>query len=53
MIPEPMIVAYTDVGTVVTGWGITTGVIAAYAWWMVRRGRLLSRSVPPEDRRWS
>lgn len=53
MVPGSMIAAYTNVGTVVAGWGVTAGVIAAYGWWIVRRGRVLSRSVPPEERRWS
>jgi hypothetical protein len=47
------ILAYTDIGTIVVGWGVTVGVIGGYAAWLVRRGKQLSRTVPPEDRRWS
>lgn len=48
-----LITAYTNVGAVAAGWGITVGSIAAYALWVVRRGRRLSEIVPPEERRWS
>lgn len=47
------VLAYTDVGTIVFGWGITFAVIGGYAAVLVRRGRSLSRRVRPEDRRWS
>lgn len=36
---------------VLTGYAVSLGSIAAYAWWVVRRGRALSRRVPPERRR--
>jgi hypothetical protein len=39
-------------GYVVAGWSVTVVVIAAYAAWVIVRGRSLSRQVPPEDRRW-
>ena len=45
--------AYTDIGTIAFGWGATVAGVAGYALWLVRRGRRLSRTVPPEDRRWS
>lgn len=45
--------AYTDLGTILVGWGVTVGAVAAYAAVLIRRGKRLSRSVPPEDRRWS
>ncbi len=48
-----MLLAYTDVGTIVFGWGITVAAIGGYALALVRRGKRLSRVVPPEDRRWS
>ena len=47
------VLAYSDIGTIVFGWGVTVGGVAGYAFWLVRRGRHLSRTVPPEDRRWS
>jgi heme exporter protein CcmD len=34
------------------GWGITTVVFVAYAAWVLIRGRVISRRVPPQDRRW-
>lgn len=45
--------AFTHAGTVIAGWGVTVGAFAGYALWMRRRGRALSRVVPPEERRWS
>jgi len=33
-------------------WIVTFGAVAAYALWLVRRGRALSREVPAEQRRW-
>lgn len=47
------VLAYTDLGTILVGWGITAGTVAGYALLLVRRGKRLSRIVPPEDRRWS
>jgi uncharacterized membrane protein YfcA len=38
---------------VAAAWLIVFGAIAAYALVTVRRGRRLSRRVPPEKRRWS
>lgn len=42
----------TDVGFVIGGYVATIGGLAAYAAWVVRRGKVLSRRVPPEERRW-
>lgn len=39
-------------GYIVAAWVVTLGAIGAYAAAIVRRGRKLSRDVPPEDRRW-
>lgn len=33
-------------------WIVTFGAVLAYAVWVVRRGRALSREVPAEQRRW-
>ena len=35
------------------GWGISLAVLGLYTASIVRRGRRLSRSVPPERRRWT
>lgn len=43
----------THVGYVAAGWLSTLGVIAAFAFASIRRGRALARQVPPEERRWS
>lgn len=48
-----VVLAYTDIGTILAGWGLTVGGIGVYAFVLVRRGRALSRVVRPEDRRWS
>lgn len=46
-------IAMTHAGYVAAGW-IGTGVLlAGYALAMLRRGRRLSRQVPPGERRWS
>lgn len=47
------VLAMTDVGFVAAGWIITLGGLGAYALVTLRRGRRLSRVVPPEERRWS
>jgi len=33
-------------------WGVTVLIIGGYAFSVVRRGKRLSRQVPPEQRRW-
>lgn len=48
-----MLLAYTDIVTIVFGWGVTVFAVGGYAAVLVRRGRRLSRVVPPEERRWS
>ena len=48
-----MILAITDAWTYVTaGWAISAAGVVAYVVWVLRRGRTLSREVPPEDQRW-
>jgi heme exporter protein CcmD len=47
------VTAMTHAGYVAAGWGITAALIAGYALSVVRRGRKLSRQVPPAERRWS
>lgn len=42
----------THAGYVFAGWGLGLAVIGLYAWSVIRRGRALSRHVPPERRRW-
>lgn len=42
----------TDWFYIATAWIVTFVVLAAYAAWILRRGRALSRRVPEEDRRW-
>lgn len=37
---------------VAAGWGIVLLVLVGYSIYLLRRGRSLSRRVPPEDRRW-
>jgi hypothetical protein len=47
------ILAMTDGGYLVAGWGGALALVAGYALVVVRRGRKLSRRVPPGERRWS
>jgi hypothetical protein len=47
------LIAMTHAGYVAAGWLTAVGVIGGYAVLVVRRGRKLSRVVPPEARRWS
>lgn len=42
----------THAGYVFAGWGLGLAVIGLYAWSVIRRGRALSRHVPPRRRRW-
>jgi len=39
-------------GYIVTSWVATFGIVLGYAVAVLRRGRKLSRQVPPERRRW-
>jgi hypothetical protein len=45
--------AMTHAGYIAAGWGGAAVLVGAYAAWVLRRGRTLSRQVPPEERRWS
>jgi hypothetical protein len=45
--------AMTHAGYVAAGWGGAVALVGVYAAWVLRRGRVLSRRVPPEERRWS
>ncbi|HZA77355.1 MAG TPA: heme exporter protein CcmD [Acidimicrobiales bacterium] len=45
--------AMTHAFYVAAGWGGAAALVSAYAVWVLRRGRALSRQVPPEERRWS
>jgi heme exporter protein CcmD len=47
------VILATHAGYIAAAWGASLAVLAAYALRTVRRGRSLSRRVPPEDRRWS
>ena len=47
------IFAMTDAGYVAAAWGGAFALVAGYAAVTLRRGRRLSRRVPPGDRRWS
>ena len=42
-----------NAGFVVGSWAITLGSIVAYAVWVVRRGRSLSRHATNEDMPWT
>ncbi len=42
----------TEWDYVAAGYGTTAVVLVAYVWRTLRRGRLLSRSLPPEERTW-
>jgi hypothetical protein len=39
-------------GYVAGGWGATAGILALYVWRVLRRGRMLSRSLPEEEKTW-
>lgn len=47
------ILAMTDGGYIAAGWLTAIGLVGSYTVWVLRRGRRLSRHVPPEERRWS
>ncbi|HEX6418754.1 MAG TPA: hypothetical protein VFZ77_09660 [Acidimicrobiales bacterium] len=46
-------IALTHAGYLAAGWLGTAALVGGYALLVVRRGRRLSRQVPPEERRWS
>ncbi len=48
-----MVFAYTHLGYILIGWALTVGAFAGFAALTLRRGRRLSKIVPPEERRWS
>jgi len=37
---------------VLAGWGVITGGVAAYTIAVLRKGRKLSKQLPPDERRW-
>lgn len=41
-----------DAAFVLSGWAIILGSMALYSWRLIRRGKSLTREVPPEHRRW-
>lgn len=41
-----------DIGYVWAAYGLTIGLIVAYAVFTIRRGRAVGKNLPPEDRRW-
>jgi hypothetical protein len=47
------ILAMTDGGYVGAAWAGAFALVGGYALVVLRRGRKLSRRVPPEERRWS
>lgn len=40
----------TDAGYVFSGYAATAGILGAYAVWVIRRRRTLSRLLPPDER---
>ena len=46
-------IAMTHAAYVAAGWAGAVALVGAYAAWVLLRGRVLSRQVPPEERRWS
>jgi hypothetical protein len=48
-----VVLAMDNAGYVAAGWLGAVGLVGVYALATLRRGRRLSRRVPPEDRRWS
>ncbi|MBN2624116.1 MAG: hypothetical protein JXA83_12130 [Acidimicrobiales bacterium] len=46
-------IAMTHTGYVAAAWLGSAALIGGYAVAVLRRGRTLSRQVPPEERRWS
>jgi hypothetical protein len=43
----------TDAGYIALGYVAVFGSVGAYVAWVLRRGRTLSRQLPPEERRWT
>ena len=46
-------IAMTHAAYVAAGWAGAAVLVGAYAACVLRRGRVQSRQVPPEERRWS
>jgi heme exporter protein CcmD len=42
-----------DAGFIIGSYVLTFGVVAAYAWWVVRRGRKVAEKVPDEEKYWA
>ncbi len=42
----------SEMGYVAFGWAVAFGVLCAYALWMIRRGRKLTRALPWRERTW-
>lgn len=47
-----MIAVMEHAGIVIGSYAATFGSIAAFTWWMLRRGRTLARQLPDEDKPW-
>ena len=47
-----VVVAASKWPLVIAAWGAAALVFGLYTWSVLRRGRRLSRQVPPESRRW-
>ncbi len=53
MLAAWLIAGMTHAGYVAAGWIATIGLLGGYAATTIRKGRRLSRTIPPEERRWS
>jgi hypothetical protein len=42
-----------DLGSILLGYGLVLGGMAAYAWSVIRRGRRLAARLPDEDKPWA
>jgi heme exporter protein CcmD len=40
-------------GFVVVGYAVTLAALGSYAIWVLRKGRRLSKAIPPGERRWT
>ncbi|CAN5827802.1 hypothetical protein BH24ACT5_BH24ACT5_20730 [soil metagenome] len=47
------VVAMEDAGFIFGAYGITFGGVAAYAWYVVRRGRRVTAQVPDDAKPWT
>jgi hypothetical protein len=48
-----MVLAFQDLGSILTGYALVLGLTALYAVRLVRRGRNLARQLPDEDKPWT